>query len=179
MNVWWNIPTFGLLGLGTNQIVLTARTNLSKSACMWLLLLSTKAYIPLCCIIDLRQSLQMTSVYAWVVPIVHEGFSFSITCNFNVVANLFIYLDYSLFSLYCDLDMNFCVQPDNTSDKSWKDMGMGMLSLKCKEGIPKGTKESKPTIIIRNNVCIYFFSSNHLKINFWLSLSFYSVFWSG
>ncbi|KMZ74153.1 RanBP1 domain containing protein, expressed [Zostera marina] len=43
------------------------------------------------------------------------------------------------------------LKPDNTSDKSWKDMGMGMLSLKCKEGIPKGTKESKPTIIIRNN----------------------------
>ncbi|KAF9685774.1 hypothetical protein SADUNF_Sadunf03G0089100 [Salix dunnii] len=35
----------------------------------------------------------------------------------------------------------------------WKDKGTGQLSIKCKEGISKGTKESKPTIVIRNDVC--------------------------
>ncbi|KAL0329715.1 UNVERIFIED_CONTAM: hypothetical protein Sradi_4958200 [Sesamum radiatum] len=29
---------------------------------------------------------------------------------------------------------------------------MGQLSIKCKEGVSKGTKESKPTIVIRNDV---------------------------
>ncbi|KAK4590883.1 hypothetical protein RGQ29_021182 [Quercus rubra] len=29
---------------------------------------------------------------------------------------------------------------------------MGQLSIKCKEGVDKGTKESKPTIIVRNDV---------------------------
>ncbi|KAJ6705638.1 RAN BINDING PROTEIN [Salix purpurea] len=35
---------------------------------------------------------------------------------------------------------------------TWKDKGTGQLSIKCKEGISKGTKESKPTIVIRNDV---------------------------
>jgi len=45
------------------------------------------------------------------------------------------------------------VQPDNPADKAWKDMGVGQLSIKCKEGANKAAKESKPTIIIRNDVC--------------------------
>jgi hypothetical protein len=30
---------------------------------------------------------------------------------------------------------------------------MGQLYIKCKEGVDKGTKESKPTIVVRNDVC--------------------------
>ncbi|XP_050227277.1 uncharacterized protein LOC126676944 [Mercurialis annua] len=45
------------------------------------------------------------------------------------------------------------VKSSDTSDKdTWKDKGMGQLSIKCKEGVDKGTKESKPTIIVRNDV---------------------------
>ncbi|KAH8513501.1 hypothetical protein H0E87_006682 [Populus deltoides] len=35
---------------------------------------------------------------------------------------------------------------------TWKDKGTGQLSIKCKEGISKGEKESKPTIVVRNDV---------------------------
>lgn len=45
------------------------------------------------------------------------------------------------------------VQSSDPADKdAWKDKGMGQLSIKCKEGVNKGTKESKPTIIVRNDV---------------------------
>ncbi|KAL3647220.1 hypothetical protein CASFOL_008188 [Castilleja foliolosa] len=45
------------------------------------------------------------------------------------------------------------VKSSDPADKdAWKDKGMGQLSIKCKEGISKGTKESKPAIIIRNDV---------------------------
>lgn len=44
------------------------------------------------------------------------------------------------------------VKPDKPEDKSWKDMGMGQLSIKCKEGAEKSTKESKPTVVVRNEV---------------------------
>jgi len=46
------------------------------------------------------------------------------------------------------------VQPDNLADKSWKDIGVGQLSIKYKEGANKAAKESNPTIIIRNDVCL-------------------------
>uniref|UniRef100_A0A1J3HR86 Nuclear pore complex protein Nup50 n=1 Tax=Noccaea caerulescens TaxID=107243 RepID=A0A1J3HR86_NOCCA len=41
---------------------------------------------------------------------------------------------------------------DPTDKGSWKDKGTGNLSIKCKEGVDKGTKESKPTILVRNDV---------------------------
>ncbi|CAK8539381.1 unnamed protein product [Lathyrus sativus] len=41
---------------------------------------------------------------------------------------------------------------DPTDKDVWKDKGMGHLSIKCKEGVAKATKESKPTIIVRNEV---------------------------
>ncbi|XP_020550316.1 uncharacterized protein LOC105164150 isoform X2 [Sesamum indicum] len=45
------------------------------------------------------------------------------------------------------------VKSTDPADKdAWKDKGMGQLSIKCKEGVNKGTKESKPTIVIRNDV---------------------------
>ncbi|KAK7406181.1 hypothetical protein VNO78_07801 [Psophocarpus tetragonolobus] len=45
------------------------------------------------------------------------------------------------------------VKSSDPADKdAWKDKGMGQLSIKCKEGISKATKESKPTIIVRNEV---------------------------
>uniref|UniRef100_A0A804L3N7 RanBD1 domain-containing protein n=2 Tax=Musa acuminata subsp. malaccensis TaxID=214687 RepID=A0A804L3N7_MUSAM len=44
------------------------------------------------------------------------------------------------------------VKPDDPSDKAWKDMGVGHLSIKCKEGVEKATKDSRPTIVIRNDV---------------------------
>ncbi|XP_020693655.1 uncharacterized protein LOC110107677 isoform X1 [Dendrobium catenatum] len=40
---------------------------------------------------------------------------------------------------------------DSPAENRWKDMGTGHLSIKCKEGVPKATKESKPTIIVRND----------------------------
>lgn len=44
-------------------------------------------------------------------------------------------------------------QSSDPEDKdAWKDRGMGQINIKCKEGVSKGTKESKPTIIIRNDV---------------------------
>ncbi|XP_078176923.1 pleckstrin homology (PH) domain superfamily protein isoform X4 [Carex rostrata] len=44
------------------------------------------------------------------------------------------------------------IKPDNITEKGWKDMGVGHLSIKTKEGANKATKESKPTIVIRNDV---------------------------
>ncbi|CAJ2650604.1 unnamed protein product [Trifolium pratense] len=41
---------------------------------------------------------------------------------------------------------------DPTDKDVWKDKGMGHLSIKCKEGVAKASKESKPTIIVRNEV---------------------------
>ena len=48
---------------------------------------------------------------------------------------------------------------DPADQNAWKDKGMGQLSIKCEEGVSKATKESKPTIIVRNEVC----SSGHLS----------------
>ncbi|PSS04130.1 Nuclear pore complex protein like [Actinidia chinensis var. chinensis] len=45
------------------------------------------------------------------------------------------------------------VKSSDPDDKGqWKDKGTGQLSIKCKEGISKGTRESKPTILVRNDV---------------------------
>ncbi|CAK7335437.1 unnamed protein product [Dovyalis caffra] len=45
------------------------------------------------------------------------------------------------------------VKSSDPADKdTWKDKGPGQLSIKCKEEISKGTKESKPTIVVRNDV---------------------------
>ncbi|KAF9617220.1 hypothetical protein IFM89_035102 [Coptis chinensis] len=41
---------------------------------------------------------------------------------------------------------------DPADNEPWKDRGMGQLSIKCKEGVSKATKESKPTLLIRNDV---------------------------
>ncbi|XP_019194427.1 PREDICTED: uncharacterized protein LOC109188264 isoform X3 [Ipomoea nil] len=41
---------------------------------------------------------------------------------------------------------------DPTEKDAWKDRGTGQLSIKCKEGVSKGTRESKPTVLIRNDV---------------------------
>lgn len=38
--------------------------------------------------------------------------------------------------------------------KGWKDIGVGQLSIRSKEGAEKGSKESTPTIVIRNDVCV-------------------------
>lgn len=40
---------------------------------------------------------------------------------------------------------------DELADCRWKDMGAGNLSIKCREGSEKATRESKPTIICRND----------------------------
>ncbi|KAJ7952382.1 Nuclear pore complex protein like [Quillaja saponaria] len=45
------------------------------------------------------------------------------------------------------------VKSSDPADKdAWKDKGMGQLFIKCKDGVSKGTKESKPTIVVRNEV---------------------------
>ncbi|CAI0476536.1 unnamed protein product [Linum tenue] len=41
---------------------------------------------------------------------------------------------------------------DPADKDTWKDKGPGQLSIKCAEGVSKGTKESSPTLIIRNDV---------------------------
>lgn len=48
------------------------------------------------------------------------------------------------------------MQPENPADGAWKDMGMGQLSVKCREGASKATKESKPTVVVRNDVSLLF-----------------------
>ncbi|MBA0763870.1 hypothetical protein Gotri_013268, partial [Gossypium trilobum] len=46
------------------------------------------------------------------------------------------------------------VKSTDPADKdSWKDKGTGQLSIKRKEGIGKGSKDSKPTIVVRNDLC--------------------------
>ncbi|XP_052491013.1 uncharacterized protein LOC105792171 isoform X2 [Gossypium raimondii] len=46
------------------------------------------------------------------------------------------------------------VKSTDPADKdSWKDKGTGQLSIKRKEGIGKGSKDSKPTIVVRNDAC--------------------------
>ncbi|CAN0841498.1 hypothetical protein LINGRAHAP2_LOCUS3314 [Linum grandiflorum] len=45
------------------------------------------------------------------------------------------------------------VKSIDPADKgAWKDKGPGQLNIKCSEGVSKGTKESDPTIIVRNDV---------------------------
>ncbi|XP_039015835.1 uncharacterized protein LOC120146304 [Hibiscus syriacus] len=45
------------------------------------------------------------------------------------------------------------VKSTDPADKnSWKDKGTGQLSIKCKEGIRKGSKDSKPIVVVRNDV---------------------------
>ncbi|KAJ4846698.1 hypothetical protein Tsubulata_031970 [Turnera subulata] len=46
----------------------------------------------------------------------------------------------------------YLMSTDPAEKDPWKDKGTGQLSIKCKEGISKGTKESQPTIIVRNDV---------------------------
>ncbi|CAI9093926.1 OLC1v1029535C2 [Oldenlandia corymbosa var. corymbosa] len=41
---------------------------------------------------------------------------------------------------------------DPKDEDPWKHKGTGQLVIKCKEGVDKGTKESKPTIVVRNDV---------------------------
>ncbi|GAB2274022.1 hypothetical protein Dimus_008791 [Dionaea muscipula] len=41
---------------------------------------------------------------------------------------------------------------DPADTDPWKDKGTGQLSIKCKEGESKGTKDSKPVIVVRNDV---------------------------
>ncbi|KAL5727738.1 hypothetical protein ACHQM5_000897 [Ranunculus cassubicifolius] len=45
------------------------------------------------------------------------------------------------------------IKSTDPADKdTWKDKGVGQLSIKCKEGITKATKDSKPTVMVRNDV---------------------------
>lgn len=45
------------------------------------------------------------------------------------------------------------VKSTDPGDKdTWKNKGMGQLAIKCKEGVSKATKESKPTVVMRNDV---------------------------
>jgi len=45
------------------------------------------------------------------------------------------------------------VKSTDPADKdAWKDKGTGQLSIKCKEGVSKSTRESKPTVLVRNDV---------------------------
>jgi nuclear pore complex protein Nup50 len=43
--------------------------------------------------------------------------------------------------------------------KGWKDIGVGKLSIRSKEGAERASKESAPTIVIRNDVCLLYLST--------------------
>ncbi|KAL9678869.1 hypothetical protein QQ045_016720 [Rhodiola kirilowii] len=56
-------------------------------------------------------------------------------------------------SVVYEVKCKLYVKSTDPADKdSWKDKGMGNLSIKCREGASRGTKESKPTVIVRNDV---------------------------
>lgn len=44
------------------------------------------------------------------------------------------------------------IKGDPTTDGAWKEMGMGNLTLRSKEGAEKGTQEAKATLLVRNEV---------------------------
>lgn len=44
------------------------------------------------------------------------------------------------------------IKGDSTTDNAWKEMGMGNLTLRSREGVEKGTKEAKATLLVRNEV---------------------------
>jgi nuclear pore complex protein Nup50 len=46
----------------------------------------------------------------------------------------------------------YIFQGEPNSDKAWKELGMGNLTLKSKEGAEKGMKDAKATVVIRNEV---------------------------
>ncbi|KAH9616250.1 hypothetical protein KSS87_020414 [Heliosperma pusillum] len=46
----------------------------------------------------------------------------------------------------------FIKSSDPADKEPWKDKGIGQLFIKCDEGASKGTKESKPRILVRNDV---------------------------
>lgn len=113
----------------------------------------------------LKKVYKDTSFIHWILPFVdqHEKIAIhlllsSLHClKFRVypvscIDQLdFIYSDpwYLTLNIFIFYD----IQPDNPAEKGWKDMGMGQLSIKCSEDAKKATKESKPTIVIRNDVC--------------------------
>lgn len=68
----------------------------------------------------------------------------------------------------CKLCICDIVQSNDPTDIGWKDKGTGNLYIKCKEGVDKGTKESKPTILVRNDV---WFSIHTLHIQLGLQIS--------
>ncbi|KAL9231047.1 hypothetical protein vseg_006317 [Gypsophila vaccaria] len=46
----------------------------------------------------------------------------------------------------------FVKSTDPADKEPWKDKGIGQLFIKCEEGASKGSKESKPRILVRNDV---------------------------
>lgn len=64
------------------------------------------------------------------------------------------------------------MQPENPSDGAWKDMGTGQLSIKCREGASKATKESKPTVVVRNDVRLPSWLPFHTKMINFISRSY-------
>lgn len=49
--------------------------------------------------------------------------------------------------------------------KGWKDIGVGQLSIRTKEGAEKASKESTPTIVIRNDVCVLSYLCIVIKVH--------------
>ncbi|KAL2348085.1 hypothetical protein Fmac_002085 [Flemingia macrophylla] len=85
-------------------------------------------------------------------PSVKKSVETGVVVVHEVKCKLYVKLD-----LVHPNDFVFCypwyVQSSDPADKDvWKDKGMGQLSIKCKEGVNKATKESKPTIVVRNEV---------------------------
>lgn len=87
-----------------------------------------------------------------------------------------------LFALILRIASFSIDQSTDPADKEpWKDKGTGQLFIKREEGASKGTKESKPRILVRNDVCfLYFpFCSQSLKVYclyvFWVKLPIYSI----
>ncbi|KAH7298201.1 hypothetical protein KP509_25G032000 [Ceratopteris richardii] len=44
------------------------------------------------------------------------------------------------------------IKGDASTDGAWKEMGIGNLTLRAKEGAEKGSKEAKATVLVRNEV---------------------------
>ncbi|WVZ12125.1 hypothetical protein V8G54_016655 [Vigna mungo] len=65
----------------------------------------------------------------------------------EVKCKLYVKLDLAVF-----IPIMSFTSSDPADKDVWKDKGMGQLSIKCQEGVSKATKESKPTIVVRNEV---------------------------
>ena len=86
-------------------------------------------------------------------PIVPSDRSISRTREVRI---WYVWFDGCLLNYLCSLRLmcpNISILQHDEATKGWKDIGVGPLSIRSKEGTEKTSKESTPTIVIRNHVC--------------------------